>query len=392
MSLNPHSKKHLYNYGNLFKREFKQDFFGSAPAPFVGRFGYPNISVGILSPSEITQEAWKFDAPEYWSSQNMRIPEVLNYRSQLVNSKFTTTITNVRAFEPNRYLSMAQEIALSHKPVDVEINLEKAPHFFMNYGREILPMGPNASLKKMYMTENAKIQKPVEKVFSDTDMAAVQGLNYLYSKGYSTNFLSEILSVGTLGVKKNRKLVPTRWSITAVDDNICLNLLKEIKQDAINSKYCAYFGGYLSNYYLVLFFPDVFSYELFEVDLQSKKVWTDNEFYGGRKEYASNCVGGYYAARLAICEKLKQNKKQSSVLTLRFTTSEYDVPMGVWVVREATRKAMQSKPIEFASKELLLDFAQKFIKTKFGYDIAWIFKESKLMNYMSKQRKLFDFS
>ncbi len=39
-------------------------FQSEGVAPFVGRFGYPNINVGILAPPEPEEEAWLFDAPK----------------------------------------------------------------------------------------------------------------------------------------------------------------------------------------------------------------------------------------------------------------------------------------------------------------------------------------
>ena len=362
--------------------------------------------MGILSPSEINKEAWKFDAPEYWSETNHKIKDVLGYRANLVNSKFKANVTDARksnkgssinsitnsatisTFEPNKHLQTTQEVALSLKPVDIEISLEKVPFFNISYGQEITPMGPSATIKKAFLTENPQIKPAIEKVYSDTDLKSVEAINYLYNKGFTTNYLSEILSVGTLGTKNGRKLVPTRWSITATDDIIGKNLIEEVKSNSNKTNYCAFFGGYMSNYYLILFFPDVFSYELFEVDLKSKGVWTDYEFYGGRKEYASNCIGGYYTVRLAVCEKLKELKKQGTVLALRFTTPDYDVPMGVWVTREASRKSLKSKPLEFASKLDLLNYSKSLIKTKFGYDVDWIFKSSKVLDWMGNQRKL----
>lgn len=410
MRLNQFSKKYQYVYDNLFQShaKLKQDFFGSAPAPFVGRYGYPNINIGILSSSEITEDAWKYDAPEYWSQTNHKIKDVLAYRSNLVNSKFKANVTDVRktnnsssnsatnpsnisTYEPSKHLQTTQEVALSLKPVDIEISLDKVPFFNISYGQEITPMGPSATIKKAFLTENPKIKPVVEKVYSDTDLKSVDAINYLYNKGFQTNYLSEILSVGTLGMKKDRKLVPTRWSITATDDIIGKNLIDEIKVNSSKTNYSAFFGGYMSNYYLILFFPDVFSYELFEVDLKSNRVWTDHEFSGGRKDYASNCVGGYYAVRLAISEKLRELKKQGTVLALRFTTSEYDVPMGVWVTREASRKSLKSKPLEFASKIELLNYAKSLIKTKFNYDIDGIFESSKVLDWMKNQRKFWDF-
>jgi len=92
--------------------------------------------------------------------------------------------------------------------------------------------------------------------------------------------------------------------------------------------------------------------------------------------------------RLAILEKLKELKKQASVLALRFITDEYTMPLGVWVTREATRKAMLSKPIEFSSKELMLEYARKLIKGKFNYNVDFLLNESRLLRNMKQQTKL----
>ena len=56
----------LFRVKDLLKTK---DFSGSAPTPFVGRYGYPHVNVGILSPPEIREDAWTFDAPRYWSDK-----------------------------------------------------------------------------------------------------------------------------------------------------------------------------------------------------------------------------------------------------------------------------------------------------------------------------------
>ena len=115
---------------------------------------------------------------------------------------------------------------------------------------------------------------------------------------------------------------------------------------------------------------------------------TDYEAYEGRKYYASNTAGGYYTVRLAALEKLNQMKKQGSVLALRFITGDYTLPLGVWVTREAARKSMQSKPIEFSSKELMLGYANKLVKKKFSFDLDNILGNSTLLKNIKEQSKL----
>ena len=215
-------------------------------------------------------------------------------------------------------------------------------------------------------------------------------MNILYEKGFDEHYLTKVFSVGNLGRKTAQKLVPTRWSITAVDDTLGKQTITEIKDYKL-SNYKLYFGGYLGNYYIILLFPEPWSYELFETLVRTKEFMTDHENYYGRKNYAVNTVGGYYAARFSILQRLKSVKRQATVLALRFITDEYWAPLGVWVVREASKKAMNSQPIGFEDKESMINYAREFIKKQFDYDLDMILRQSVLMNSMKKQRKLSEY-
>ncbi|MBI2647143.1 hypothetical protein HYW99_01585, partial [Candidatus Woesearchaeota archaeon] len=208
----------------------------------------------------------------------------------------------------------------------------------------------------------------------------------------------KLLSIGTLGLTADRKLVPTRWSITATDDIIGKNLINQIKDYSEISSYYSFFGNYLGNYYLILMFPEVWSYELFETYVPSNwnlskqlRYTTDYEDYFGRKSYADNTIGGYYSVRLAIIEKLNEMKRQASVLALRFITDEYTMPLGVFVTREAARKAVNNKSIEFASKELMIIYANHLVKKKFNTNLDYLLSHSILLHHMKEQSKLAQF-
>ena len=368
-----------------------ENFAGSAPAPFVGRVGYPDVNVGILSVPYANPEAsWVNDAPRHWAKNNFQIREVIDLRSSMVNSRFKANV-KLR----NKFLDISKEVGMASKPVEMEFQLKQKPQFRVKMNDVMLPMGPNASLQKADITANPKIDHQVEKVVDDTDFKATGALLQLYGQGKDENFLSRLLSIGNVGVKMQRKLVPTRWSITAVDDMIAKSLIKEVKQYP-EMDYSVFFAGYLGNYYLILTFPEKWSYELFE-SYAPKASWntsnelqfsTDYEDYFGRKTYADNTAGGYYAARISILEKLKEIKKQGSILALRFITGEYACPLGVWVCREATRKSMSSKPIVFASRELMINYAKEFAKSKFGVDITQLLASSNLLRNVKQQKKL----
>ncbi len=372
---------------NHFKTNIIDNSFeGSAPTVFVGEYGYPKVNVGIMSPTELDKNAWLFDAQRFWGKNEFEIDKVIALRSELVNSRFNTDIRHT-----DKLLELSQEVGMASKPVDIEVDLKEKMKFNVNFSNMMAPTGPNANLQKVELTSNPKIDTKVDKVVSDIDFKANEAMNTLYDKGYEESFLTKLLSIGNIGVKKDRRLVPTKWSITAVDDNVGKNIIKELR-DFPESDCLAFFNSYLGNYYLILLFDDVWGFELFEgmlkKDPNNITFSTDYELFKGRTKYAENCVGGYYAARLPIIEKLKQMKRQSSVFVLRFISEEYYTPLGVWVVREAVRKTINSPPIQFADRDLMIEFSKKLIKKKFGYELANVLDRSVLVKHIKHQTKL----
>jgi hypothetical protein len=363
--------------------EAKQEFTGASPNVFVGQHGYPNVNVGILAGEHVGLE---HDNPLLWSKENYSIDQVIGLRTSLVNSKFQA---NIKSFK-QRFVDLSMEVGLAQKPVDVEVKLDKKPRFKLSFFQEVTPHGPSVKLIKSRITSNPKIPRKVDKAVSDTDLKANHALTALYRNGFDEHYLAKLLSTGNLGVKKQRKLVPTRWSITATDDALGKDLIARV-QYYNQVDYQAYFGSYMGNYYLVLLFPGPWTYELFETSITSNESITDFEDHHGRKEYAYATAGGYYAARLGILERLNKLKRCGSALALRFITDEYWAPLGVWVVREAVRKAMQAKPLFFGDKEYMIKYAKALISKKFGYDISLILGRSKLLSCLEKQRTISEY-
>jgi hypothetical protein len=315
-------------------------------------------------------------------------------RSLLINSNFRS---NIKSFN-DKLFEITREVGMASKPVDVEVNLEKKPKYTLDVTPDITPFGPTVKLKKAQITENPKIPAKVDKVYSDTDLKSVEAIDYLSKNEFDEHYLTKLLSAGVLGVQMDRKLVPTRWSITAIDDTLGKRNIAKIKDYENRMDYRVYSGDYMGNYYIILFFPEVWSYELFETympneawRLKELQTFSDFEGFGGRKEYAYNTVGGYYAARLPVTEHLMGEKRQGAALLLRFVTDEYWVHLGVWVVRQTVRKTLSNKPLEFGSKELMLRYVRALVQKKFGYDVDKILSQSRLLKDMKSQTRISSF-
>ena len=366
----------------------------SPPSVFIGsRLKYPLVNVGILSPLEKDENAWIYDDSKYWAENNFQIQDIIKIRESLLNSRFKSKVNDFHS-NTKKFIQIAQEIAVASKPVDIEIGLKKGLNFERQKDKVITPHGIHGNLKDAKITSNVKIHRKVDKVIND-EIKATEGIEYLYKNKFDEYTLSKILSVGVLGLKKDKKLVPTRWSITATDDILAKNLLKKIRDFKWIENYELFFGEFMGNQYLISLFPDVFNFELFEMYLPGSswnpsakiKASTDFENYYGRKNYASNTSGGYYATRLPILEYLNSIKRQASILVMRIENPSYWASLGVWVVRESVRKSLKRKMI-FASKEELLEGVRKIGKIKFGFDCSQILKKSRIMNEILAQEKI----
>ena len=368
----------------------------SPPSVFIGsKLKYPLVNVGILSPLERDDNAWIYENAKYWANNDFQINDVLKLRNNLLNSRFQSNVQDSRT--NNNFIQLAQEIATASAPVDLEIELKNKVDINRNKDKILIPHGMNARLKKAKITGNVKIPRQVDKMMND-EIKASEGLGNLYKFGFDEYTLSKILSVGVLGLKKNKKLVPTRWSITATDDTLGKLLLKKVKDYPIIEDYELFFGEFLGNQYLIMLFPQVWSYELFELYLPKSswnpsmelKASTDYENYSGRKEYAFATAGGYYASRLPIIEYLNSIRRQASVLVIRIETPSYWTALGVWVVRESVRKAL-NKIIKFTEEKEIIESSRKIGKIKYNFDISAILDRSKLLKDKKTQKSLNDF-
>ncbi|HXZ24227.1 MAG TPA: hypothetical protein VEH08_05780, partial [Methanomassiliicoccales archaeon] len=208
--------------------------------------------------------------------------------------------------------------------------------------------------------------------------------------------IQKAFSVGAFGIEKNRKLVPTRWSITAVDDILGKTLLQKTKTYNPINEFRVYEWTQLDNRWCIILMPTSWRYELVEA-WYPNTAWnplgkqidiiSSHEFFEGRSEYAE--IGGcYYAARLAVNELLEKERRQAGAVILREAHPGYIMPVGVWNVRENVRETLKQKPTLHSS----LDDALKQVSTRMDIPIPrWTRASAILADYI-RQRRLDDYA
>jgi hypothetical protein len=140
--------------------KFKQDHFSGSSPPeiFVGRYNYPEVNTGILSPQE-HGDTEELSLPEIWHEKNFSIQQIIDNRSKMIYARFKSKVSDAK--NQNKFTGVMQEIALSSKAISAEFFLKKAPCFKINFSSENPIIGNPAPLKSIRLEENPKIEKKV---------------------------------------------------------------------------------------------------------------------------------------------------------------------------------------------------------------------------------------
>ncbi len=349
------------------------------PGIFVGNYGYPEVLAGptaLFNPDVFNYGKDRF---------GLKLEEVIS-----MNSNVFRTASRMSIKRPDEKIhEYILESASSVKPFEIAF---KADHFSM-HGTDTgdffdTPVGSTAMVSNLRVTGNPKIPRMVDYVHDDSDLKSSDALFKLYQEGFQPEYLQNILAGGLVGVEFQRKMVPTRWAITATDDV----LFKEMKKDVIHypwiSEIMQFNMTYIGNSFQIVLLPGPLSFEMLE-QWNRGSLWgqgsvaIDYEGYKGRTRYSSNITGAYYAARLSVIKYLKSIRRQASIVVVRNIGSEYHSPLGVWVIRSSVREALKTQPIKFSSNEEFMKYGKLGIES--AKKLSWI------LNNQLKQKRLVDF-
>ncbi len=346
-------------------------YTGSAPSVFVGSFGYPKVGGGPLMIDDP-------DHPPDWIARGLAIEEIVEIRARTIRGSARS----------DRIAGGVQEIALSRSPLDVEVRFAEPIRFDLKFDGTIAPIGFTGTIRRMDVLDNARVDRSVDRVTSDTDLPATEACEILHTSGIDVYRITQLLTAGLLG--RRRRIVPTRWAITAVDDTVSTRLKRKIARypplDGILLFYARLFG----NRIVCLLVPGDWRFEMIE-------VWGRGSLWAGdaetivrdgegltRSDY-SPLAGAYYSARLAVTEYLDAVRRSARAIVLRSVTGDYWAPLGTWVVREAARNAMKNPPLPCSTLDEGAVKASRIV----GFS-HWI-PRSRLLAELKTQKTLSDF-
>ena len=345
------------------------DYQGSSPSVFIGSYGYPDMQGGPLLINDS-------DNPPDWINRNLGMEDIVSIRARTIRGN-----SGLHAVADN-----LQEIAISSIPLDVDVAFFKPVAFNLNFDGTVAPVGLTGPVKHMDVIGSARVERAVDRITSDSDVMATDACVALMDADIDVYQITKLMTAGLLG--KRRKFVPTRWAITAVDDTLSIQLKKEISRFPPLEEIHLFDGEIYGNRILCILVPGDWKYEMIEC-WGKQTLWAGDEEVivqdreGLNKKGYSPISGAYYSARLAACEYLKSIRRCARVIIIRRISSDYWAPLGTWVIREATRKAMNTPPVVCSS----IDVAVNQVSVRLGSG-SW-FGHSTLIPELKTQRTLF---
>ncbi len=308
----------------------------SPPSVFVGSYNYPKVFVGPMVPPAHGDTSL-LDSPERWKGKTLE--EIVNFRLSLVRGIKPVPVQQTEG----RYVESLQEVAMASRPTDSDLSFSKpVSSSGISIDGESAPFGPVGRIESARFSGVSPVRQ-IEKAFYDGDLRAQDAVMSLYGSGVEISRIQRCLSIGMLGMK--RRLVPTKWSITATDDMISSALVEDVLEYPLIDSCRVFSFEHLGNVFAVILFPRRWLYEMIEAWHSDGTVGFGSDSEDARGIGHPPAIdGAYFAAKLGVAEYLHRNGIQAGAVILREIRPEYAIPVGVWQVREGVRQAMRQEP------------------------------------------------
>lgn len=372
------TKEEFYREIKKYQSTLKptKELEGFASSAIVGEKNYPQLKIHNISNEEKENSFFNTGdivKRDYSQVIKLKAKNILGSTEQTHIRKNNTKITEE-----------LRDIYKSKKPIEFTSAFEDELKFNKVYANRISGIiGSKNPLKSISANSNTSTSTSIEK-YTAEDIKSREAIINLYEKGINEHQIINLLATGSFGININRKLVPTRWAISAYDQTIEKHIHKKIIKNRPIEKIEIYTAKDKGNEFLIILIPDTFKaqvIEKFSGGLEMDYVDFDNKLHKKEPETA----GGFYATKIAVFEHLQERKKQASIISIR-VIEDYDIPLGVVFVRETVRVAMKNKI--FTSNDM--KDTTDFIKYKFPKHHQY-FISSKVLEEKRKQRKISEF-
>ncbi len=340
------------------------------PSGVVGEHGYPKVRVYVGVSAETNIDVKFLEDPPRWWESSLKLEDVIKLRSEMINivNEGRYHVKDVEKLY-SREISLIQ---VSTRPVDCEVKVEKILDRNIMFDLKLLPLSMRV-IGNIKVVTNPHIDHRIEKAIHDHDLKARDAIIELYRNGVDIYSIQRALSFGLLGTRRLRKIVPTRWAITAVDRTITRYLREEVKKFSEVTEFELYQIEYMNNRFTVIVIPGdlkirwiEFWYPRAGMEHKDNKPILSLEIVEDLKGEVETMDGGFEAARMGILEALFKRRRKGKIIIVREILPNYYVGVGNWHIREDMRRIFTLNALirTSDSRELLKELSIVFKDSK----------------------------
>ncbi len=369
------TKKKFYDELKSYSLNLKasKEIEGFPANSIIGEKNYPNLKIHSIS-NENLESVYKNNS----NLVKLNYDKIIKIKARNIfgsSNNINVKDLNFRIKEELADIYKAKNMINFVSKFDKEIKF----NCFAN-SKDFGILGSKNELLSIETIGNVSVSKNIEKYTND-DIKSKKAIIDLYEKSYNEHQIINLLSLGEFGHSLNKKLMPTKWAISAFDKTIEKHLYLKLIKNKLLEKFEIFSYFDKGNFFLIILIPDYFQAQIIET--WSNIVESDYVSFDNKLDYLDiKTAGAFYATKLGVFENLCFRKKQSAFISLR-VIKDYEIPLGLVFVRECIRETMKNKIFESSDLEEIKNFLlEKFPKY---YNLII---DSKLFLNIFKQKKL----
>lgn len=313
----------------------------SPPGLYVETTRYPILQAGILASTEPLEWLSIYDHPESW--RGMDRETILSMRRHLYSLVLPI---DAREMQPKDHIETLQTISLSVAPVALGVEVGTLPprHLGSQFGSQ-LPTSPVVNVRSLEILSNPEISKVAERI-TEKDIPAADAIWQLLDYEYSLEQVVRLMSIGLLGRKKNRRIIPMRSAYKAVIDSFIDRSIMELIDRPYTDDIQLYLGRVCNDSFTIVIRPGEPRVDYLKIE-DYESGCTRGTSFESTDIPTTDAKTSIYAdhARFSAYRHMLADAKQSHIIIFHHSNQQRNRILGPWVIRAGVQEALQSSHV-----------------------------------------------
>jgi hypothetical protein len=333
----------------------------SPPGICVKSGKYPRLEAGFLASIEPLEHLSIYDFPEAWNGLDR--DTIFSMRRHLY--QFLLPV-DARSMQPEGVVHTLQEIALSVRPIALQVEGEPLLPRRLQLRNGQLPSSSDVSVKSVEILSEPEISKVAERI-TEQDIPAAEGIWRLIDYDYSLDQVVRLMSVGLLGRQNTRRMLPTRSAYKATINAFIDRAVMELIERPRISSYEIYLGTLFGDRFVVFLNPGEARVDYLAMDVSGTKI-TRGFAFEGLRQWPTDAKTSVYSdhARFSVYKHLISRNQQCHAAIFHLTKEPRNQILGPWIARAGVNEAFTSEPVTLDNIENAIKLLDTLLDPNFS--------------------------